>query len=68
MERINDYGVHEVVCDHCRERIYDSDELVILGTNHYHGWCYLEWKGNDDENIPDMVAELQRGDGTVNQT
>lgn len=60
MERINDYGIMEVVCDHCGTRIYDSDELAIINQSTYHGACYLEWRGNDEDPI-DLNVVLQRG-------
>lgn len=48
MERINDYGIPEKVCDYCEERIYDDDELTIDKDKHFHTCCFRE-KGKPNE-------------------
>lgn len=51
MERINDYGIPEMVCDQCEARIYESDDLTIDHNKHYHGSCFLEMKGYRHEDV-----------------
>ena len=50
MERINDYGIPELVCDRCGERIYDGDEPAVWDNDHFHEQCFLEWYRSRNEN------------------